>query len=179
VDIADLPLETYLRLLLRGEYEQTGDERPRFDTDGYRRMARRMRTKCARPTFYPDPRHFALPLGINPLCEHVEGCYGEVNEGDDVLYSCKGGPRSWGLRVYHGIAHWILRTWYADEYEESDAWLLTIELACIGDHLLDVGPDAVAAENEFVPMWLVRMYFSALRMAALNCHHGNAPARTF
>lgn len=158
-----LPLDRYLRHLLRGEYERVGDEVPRFDREDYSRIARRFRAACDRPTLYPDPRHFAFALHVSTICEPVSGeCYGEINEGNEILYSCKGGPRCWGLRVYHGLAHWVLRNWYADEYEESDAWLLTIELACFCDYLEASGPEVVIAENVFVPDWLVRMYYAKL-----------------
>lgn len=164
---ADLPLNRYLRFLLRGQYAEAGEEVPRFDPEDYRRIGRRFRAACDRPTYFPDPRHFAFVQHIATICWPVSGeCYGEVNDNCEILYSCKGGPRAWGLRIYHGLAHWILREWYAGEYEESDAWLLTIELACLGDYLLEVGPERVTDENLFVPAWLVRMYYAELRMAA-------------
>lgn len=157
--IPPLSLDRYMRHLLRGEYERAGDVPPSFDREDHVRMARRMRSACARPELYPDPRHFAYVLGVSTICEHVSGCYGEINAGSEIIYSSRGGPRMWGLRVYHGLAHWTLRTWYSNEYEESDAWLLTAEMACCSDHLRVSGPAAVIDENHFVPGWLVELMY--------------------
>lgn len=161
-----LPLERFLRYLLRRRWDDAGVAPPVLQFDDYPAIARRLFRHTGRPRF-GDPRVVAFELALVVICLHVEGCYGEVYEGGTILYSCKGGERYWGLRIYHALAHWILETWYGNEYSESDAWLLTIELACCGEYLLEVGFEQLLTEQRYCPLWLPRLYLEELERLAL------------
>lgn len=152
-----MPLHRFLLYLLRGRWEDAGVDAPIYFLDDYPAMAWRIIRLAKRPRF-GDPRVIALELGVEVLCWHVTDCYGEVYGQNTILYSCKGGPRAWGLRIYHGLAHWVLETLYHGEYSEADAWLLTVELAFPGSWLLNVGAEEATAQQPYAPEWLARLY---------------------
>jgi hypothetical protein len=164
--VADLPLDRLVGYLLARNFDAAELGQPQLFPDYYEDLCHWMRRRCDLPLRFPDPRQFAVELDVWTVCEPVSGCYGEINEGDDILYSSRGGPRAWGLRIYHGLAHWILRKHYRFDYTEADAWLLTIELACPAWYLRQVGPEQFIAENEHVPEWLAWQVFLARAVAA-------------
>ena len=155
-----LPLDRYILLLLRQRWSDAGERRPLYDPEDYPKMVRQVISKTRRPR-YGDPRVIAVELGLTVVCDDILGCYGEVTEGDEICYSCKGGERAWGLRIYHGIAHWILGNWYG-EHEESDAWLLTIEMAVDAVRVLHLGPEIILEDQRYAPLWLPALYHREL-----------------
>lgn len=161
-----MPLHRFLTYLLRGRWEAAGVDPPVHLIDDYPWMARRLFRATKRPRF-GDPRVIALELEITVICAAITGCYGELFESGVIAYSCKGGEPAWGLRIYHGLAHWVLETWYCGEYTEADAWLLTIELAWPGAWLLAVTPGEWE-EQRYAPRWLAELYLQELHELATN-----------
>lgn len=155
-----LPLYRFLSYVLQGRWDAAGVAPPVHPIEDYPWMVRRLYRATGRPRF-GDPRVVAHELGIVVVCAAVTGCYGEVCEGSTIAYSCRGGEPAWGLRVYHGLAHWVLETWYCGEYTEADAWLLTIELAWPGAWLLAVTPGEWEHQR-YAPRWLADLYLQEL-----------------
>lgn len=160
-----LPLNRFLLYVLRGRWEDAGVFPPAYPFDDYCWMVRKLFRRAPRPRF-GDPRVIAHELGLVIVAMNVIGCYGEVFEGNTILYSPRGGEREWGLRIYHALAHWILENLYQSDYSEADAWLLTIELACCGPYLLEVGPEQLLAEQRYTPEWLVNLYLQEIEEMA-------------
>lgn len=160
-----MDLYRFLRAILRSRWDDARVDPPFYAFDDYCWMAARLFRQTGRPRF-GDPRVIALELSITVICMAVIGCYGEVYEGSTILYSPRGGERDWGLRIYHGLAHWILEHFYHGEYSEADAWLLTIELACCGPYLLEVGAEQLLLEQRYCPEWLPRLYLAEIEDCA-------------
>lgn len=156
-----MDLYRFLRAILRGQWEAAQVAPPAYWIDDYPWMVARAFRRSGRPRF-GDPRVVAHELGIVVIAMAVCGCYGEVFQGDTILYSPEGGERAWGLRIYHGLAHWILENLMGVEYSEADAWLLAIEMACCGPYLLEVGPAQLLDEQRYCPEWLPRLYLDEL-----------------
>jgi hypothetical protein len=159
-----MPLYRFLAYLLQRRWDAAGVEPPVHLVEDYPWMARRLFRATRRPRF-GDPRVVAFELEITVICSAVLGCYGEICEGNTIIYSCRGGEPSWGLRVYHGLAHWVLETWYCGEYTEADAWLLTVELAWPGAWLLEVTEDDWD-QQRYAPFWLAALYLQELQELA-------------
>lgn len=55
--------------------------------------------------------------------------------GDLLLYEASRDARLQGLRVFHELAHWILKQWFPTTHDHHDVWVLTIILAFPHDDL--------------------------------------------
>jgi transcriptional regulator with XRE-family HTH domain len=160
-------LREYLRLLMQGKWSMVGERPPKLTYVDRREYAER---------FY---RKSKLPIGCNPLwilewldCDYapadIDGETRELyrlNKATDrgcVLFSLRGGPRRWGVRVSHGGSHWINDKDWCGTLEHTDIWLGGLELSMPTDWMLDVGLERALRELTFQPEWLVRDYWEAI-----------------
>lgn len=151
---ADLPLCRKLRLLLDRRWTDAGEAPPRLSLPETERLASMLWEASGLPHTI-DPRCLAHEMGLQCRAAPVTGCYGEQTDGRFILYRSTGGPREWGLRVLHGVAHWAL---LRRRHSEADAWRLTLALAVDFDRLRSDGAEVYLEAHGYLPAWLVGLY---------------------
>lgn len=147
------PLDTYVRAILDGRGDTVRQPPPLWSPDALASLARRTLARADRPP-WSDPRHLALALRHRLLPRAPPGVCGEGTVPGVIAYDWSAAPKLRGLLVGHGIAHQALRT-QPEESNESDAWLLTIELLVPP---YDAHPLGLAeiVDRAWAPEWCVR-----------------------
>jgi hypothetical protein len=116
-----------LRLVLEGQFDQAGIERPRMYV-GDRVMVARRALANTGFDLGQDPRLLAERLHIVATIGSARDCGGELVTGGRLLVTGRGTRRERGLLMFHAIAHALLdiERW---EHSHGDAWMLTGDLA--------------------------------------------------
>jgi hypothetical protein len=147
-------LSRRLHLMLEGQFEQAGLERPRMYPWDRVHIARRALAN-ANVEFGDDPRLLAARLGIPTCVGDARGCGGEMAAPTGVVVGSRLGRRWRGLLTWHGLAHVLLEGW---DHSHADVWLLTGDLALpLRDCRLVEVDELVRrahAPREFVERWL-------------------------
>jgi hypothetical protein len=120
-------LSRALQLILDGQFEQAGLERPRM-YPGDRILVARRAYDATGFELGEDPRDLAEQLGLRIAPGHGRSCAGETAGDGTVRYVWSPDRRGRGLSVFHGLAHELLRIegW---EHTHADVWMLTGDLA--------------------------------------------------
>lgn len=152
----------YLRLLLRGRWQEAGEAPPACNCIDYREQSERIYRKTRLPIGC-DPRWVLEELDCPYAATDLDGPTRETYApGRGVRYSARGGPRQWGLLVWHGVLHFVADEHWCGLWRHSDIWLATVEAAVPSGYLLEVGPQEATERIGFVPGWLVLDYWKAL-----------------
>lgn len=161
-------LSRKLALILAGQFEQAGVERPQLYVGDRVTIARRaLANACFE--FGDDPRVLAVRLGMTVAPGRPRGC-GRESVGDGVLqYRADLDRRERGLVIGHGIAHELLAR---DRWNHShgDVWMLTGDLLVPlpAARLYDASEivRCAHAPEDFTRRWLALAARFGRRMAA-------------
>lgn len=156
-----IPHREYVEAILRGDYERAGIPRPFLPIGDHESLATAVQQRARRPQRFPDPRQYAVALGLRLVPRAPGGFCGEATAGDIVAYRWDADPQVRGMLVLHGVGHRVLRH-EAGRTNDSDAWLLT---GCLG---IEVSALPLVRRNPAIAMRHLPQWFVFARIIQAN-----------
>lgn len=153
-----------IRLIFLGQWWNAGVAPPNTSPAERREIAEWVRAKCARPTMFPDPLHFAVRLGLRPVEWRMPGLGCELCDGHTIIYPPTLDERERGACIYHGISHCVLLQHFLCA-NETDAVLLEGELAYPTPEARKVRTLEQAVEaQQYAPAWLILFQLACVKL---------------
>jgi hypothetical protein len=147
-----IPLDQYVALILEGQYDAAGVERPAMLPGDYRSVLRAAFDRHGRSAF-DDPRELLADEGFAvthaPLPRRCGVCLGDL-----IITSWIDEPRLRDLILQHERAHaWLERLGWRDA-TESDAWFQTAEFVLPRLYRWDA---SYVARHPHAPAWFLAL----------------------